>query len=177
MSVATEEIKAKGAEVYKGDEICQEKSKELLKEIGLPNGLLPLKDIEECGIVRETGYVWLKQRKNTTHKFEKIGKLVSYATEVTAVVEKNKIKKLTGVKTKELLIWVSLSDIYVDDPPTGKITFQTPAGLFRTFPVSAFQVEEPLKQVSEKEHGVGAVGVKEVWSVCLVVLYNEMNVL
>ncbi|KAG7024027.1 hypothetical protein SDJN02_15056, partial [Cucurbita argyrosperma subsp. argyrosperma] len=150
------------AEVYKGDEICQEKSKELLKEIGLPNGLLPLKDMRRMWDRERNRYVWLKQRKNTTHKFEKIGKLVSYATEVTAVVEKNKIKKLTGVKTKELLIWVSLSDIYVDDPPTGKITFQTPAGLFRTFPVSAFQVEEPLKQVSEKEHGVGAVGVKEV---------------
>ncbi|KAE8720928.1 putative Aproteint domain-containing protein [Hibiscus syriacus] len=75
------------------------------------------------------------------HKFEKIGKLVSYATEVTAVVEKNKIKKLTGVKTKELLVWITLSDIYVDDPPTGKITFQTPAGLHRSFPVSAFEIE------------------------------------
>ncbi|XP_004139521.2 uncharacterized protein LOC101214389 [Cucumis sativus] len=163
MSVVTEEIKGKTEEVYHGDEICQEKSKELLKEIGLPNGLLPLKDIEECGIIRETGFVWLKQKKSTTHKFEKIGKLVSYATEVTATVEKNKIKKLTGVKTKELLIWVSLSDIYVDDPPTGKITFQTPAGLYRTFPVSAFQVEEPVKAVSEKkEQVVETVEVKEI---------------
>ena len=103
---------------------------------------MPLKDIEECGIIRETGFVWLKQKKSYTHKFEKIGKLVSYAPEVTAIVEKGKIKKLTGVKTKELLVWVQLSDIYVDDPPTGKITFKTPAGLFRTFPVSAFEVEE-----------------------------------
>lgn len=163
MSAVTEEIKAKATEVYRGDEMCQEKSKDLLKEIGLPNGLLPLKDIEECGIVRETGYVWLKQKKSTTHKFEKIGKLVSYGTEVTATVEQNKIKKLTGVKTKELLLWVTLTDIYVDDPPTGKITFQTPAGLYRTFPVSAFQVEEPVKKISEKkEEEVKAVEVKEV---------------
>lgn len=152
MSAVTEEIKAK-AEFYKGDAICQVKSKELLKEIFLPNGLLPLQDIEECGIVRETGFVWLKQKKETTHKFQKIGKLVSYATEVTAYVEANKIKKLTGVKTKELLIWVTLNEIYVDDPPTGKITFKSPTGLFRSFPVSAFEVEEEVKE---------AVEVKEV---------------
>ncbi|XP_021898850.1 uncharacterized protein LOC110815376 [Carica papaya] len=164
MSVVTEEIKAK-AEYYQGDEICQEKSKLLLKEMSLPNGLLPLKDILECGYVKETGFVWLKQKNSTTHKFEKIGKLVSYATEVTAVVSPGKIKKLTGVKTKELLVWVSLSDIYTDDPPTGKITFRTPAGLFRSFPVSAFEVEE--EKPKDAKAGVedvngGAVQVKEV---------------
>ncbi|GMP63694.1 hypothetical protein CsSME_00025294 [Camellia sinensis var. sinensis] len=117
MSLVTEEIKAK-AEVYYGNDICQEKSKFLLKEMKLPNGLLPLEDMLECGYVKETGFVWLKQKKKTEHKFEKIGKPVTYATEVTAVVEPNKIKKLTGVKTKELLIWVSPSDVYVNDPPT-----------------------------------------------------------
>ncbi|GMN44061.1 hypothetical protein TIFTF001_013266 [Ficus carica] len=178
MSLVTEEIKAK-AEVYHGDEICKEKSMELLREVGLPNGLLPLTDIEECGIVRETGFVWLKQKKSINHKFEKIGKLVSYATEVTAIAEQNKIKKLTGVKTKELLLWITLSDIYVDDPPTGKITFKTPTGLFRSFPVSAFEVEEdpkPAKNVKDnkdaaiataaastaKEDKAEAVEVKEV---------------
>ncbi|KAD2394319.1 hypothetical protein E3N88_41296 [Mikania micrantha] len=51
--------------------------------------------------------------------------LVQYAAEVTAVVEKFKIKKLTGVKSKELLLWITLSEIGVDDPPTGKITFNS----------------------------------------------------
>lgn len=164
MSLVTEEIRAK-AELYRGDEICQEKSKFLLTEIGLPNGLLPLHDIEECGYVKETGFVWLKQKKSITHKFEKIGKLVSYATEVTAVVEPNRIKKLTGVKSKELLIWITMSDIYVDDPPTGKITFQTPAGLSRSFPVSAFQVEEPTKNAKDSKSkdvkDPAAVGVRD----------------
>uniref|UniRef100_A0A2P2KBY6 Plant/F25P12-18 protein n=1 Tax=Rhizophora mucronata TaxID=61149 RepID=A0A2P2KBY6_RHIMU len=151
MSVVTEEIKAKADEIYHGDEICQQKSKQLLTEIGLPNGLLPLHDIEECGIVKETGFVWLKQKKSITHKFEKIGKLVSYAREVTAIAQPNKIKKLTGVKTKELLVWITLSDIYLDDPPTEKITFQTPAGLYRSFPVSAFQIKDPREAKDVKE--------------------------
>ncbi|KAH7866949.1 hypothetical protein Vadar_027084 [Vaccinium darrowii] len=142
MSVITEEIRAQ-AELYYGEDICQEKKQFLLKEVGLPNGLLPLEDILECGYVKETGFVWLRQKKKKDHKFEKIGRLVSYATEVTAVVEPNKIKKLTGVKAKELLIWLTLTEIYVNDPPTGKITFKTPTGLSRTFPVGAFEVEEP----------------------------------
>ncbi|MQI32384.1 DUF538 domain-containing protein, partial [Escherichia coli] len=100
----------------------------------LPNGLLPLEDMEECGYDRESGFVWLKQKKSSTHKFEKIGKLVSYAPEVTAYVEFGKIKKLTGVKAKELLLWVTLNEICLEDPPTGKLTFKTPTGLFRTFP-------------------------------------------
>lgn len=94
----TEDIRAK-AEVYIGDEIGQEKTQFVLKEVGLPNGLLPLEDIEECGYVEETGFVWLKQKKRIDHKFEQIGRSVQYATEITAYIEKGKgiIKKLTGI--------------------------------------------------------------------------------
>ncbi|KAJ0488175.1 hypothetical protein HanRHA438_Chr12g0536241 [Helianthus annuus] len=157
MSLVTDEIRASASEIYHGDALGQEKSKFLLTEMGLPNGLLPLEDIEECGYVKDTGFVWLKQKKSKVHKFEKIGKLVSYATEVTAVIEKFKIKKLTGVKSKELLMWITLSEITVDDPPTGKITFTATSGLYRTFPVSAFQIEDVKKDV--KKEGAPQVGV------------------
>ncbi|KAM7481819.1 hypothetical protein LguiB_006402 [Lonicera macranthoides] len=164
MSRITEEIRSKATEYYTGNDMCAVKSMELLKEVGLPNGLLPLKDIEECGILRDTGFVWLKQKNSTEHKFEKVGKLVSYAPE-------GKIKNLTGVKTKEFLMWVSLKDIYLDNPPTGKLTFQTPKGLYRTFPASAFEIEEEeseeeeSKEVKDSTNGVAvanAVEVKEV---------------
>lgn len=74
---------------------------------------------------------------------------------------------LAGVKAKELLIWLTLCDIYVDDPPTGKITFKTPTGLSRVFPVVAFQVEEPpSKEVVKEANGLFKVAepqeVKEV---------------
>jgi hypothetical protein len=155
----TDEIRAK-AEVYYGNEICQEKTKFLLSEVGLPNGLLPLKDIIECGHVEETGFVWLKQKKKIEHNFDKVGKLVSYATDITAYVEKSKIKKLAGVKVKELLIWVSLTDISVDDPPTGKMVCKISSGLYRTYPVSAFQIEEA--EPSKKDDGGAAALPKEV---------------
>lgn len=142
MSLVTDEIRAAATEMYTGDEICREKSRFLLTEMGLPNGLLPLKDIVEVGYVKETGFVWLIQKKKFDHRFEKIGKPVQYGVEVTAHIEPGRITKLTGVKAKELLLWVVLREIYVDDPPTGKITFKTPTGLFRTFPVDAFVIEE-----------------------------------
>lgn len=149
MSLVTEEIKAK-SEVYYGDEMCQIKSKELLGEISMPNGLLPLKDIEECGYHRESGFVWLKQKASYNHKFVKVDRHVIYSTEVTATVEVGKIKKLTGVKVKELMMWLPLHEIVMDEPPTGKITFRAVTGLFRTFPASAFEIEEGVKDVKEE---------------------------
>lgn len=71
--------------------MCQENYKFLLKEMGLHNGLLLLKDMEECG---EGDWVSVAQAEEEDHhKFEKIGKLVSYAPEITAHVEQGKIKK------------------------------------------------------------------------------------
>ncbi|XP_010553713.1 PREDICTED: uncharacterized protein LOC104823717 [Tarenaya hassleriana] len=159
MASIAEEVRAK-AEIYHGDALCQEKTKEFLREVAMPNGLLPLKDIQEVGYERESGTVWLKQKKSINHKFEKIGKLVSYATEVTAVVEVGKIKKLTGVKAKELLVWITLNEIAAEE--TKKITFKTPAGLSRTFPYSAFVVpdeaEDEKKKEKEKEKSSNGVG-------------------
>ncbi|KVH88690.1 uncharacterized protein LOC112501796 [Cynara cardunculus var. scolymus] len=138
MSPITPEIRA-CAEIITGDDICREKTKSLLREYELPDGLLPAEDIEELGYVKDTGFMWVKQKKDIVHKFEKVGKQVSYATEVTGYLQKCKIKKLTGVKSKEVLIWISLTEIYVDDPPTDKITMKTPAGISKSFPKSAFE--------------------------------------
>ncbi|XP_004233121.2 uncharacterized protein [Solanum lycopersicum] len=130
------------AEIYTDPVVCKQKSLELLKEINMPNGLLPLEDIVEVGRNAETGFVWLKQKKAKEHKYKKIGKLVWYDTEVTAFVENRRMKKLTGVKSKEILIWVTISDISISDPECKKINFATPTGLSRSFPVSAFEEEE-----------------------------------
>ncbi|GAB4840617.1 hypothetical protein Ancab_021388 [Ancistrocladus abbreviatus] len=130
------------AEIYTGAELCKQKSRELLDEISLPKGLLPLDDITEVGYNRGTGFVWLKQKKSTQHRFAKIGKTVSYDTEVTAFVESRRMKRLTGVKSRELLLWITLNEIRIDDPSSGKITFGTPTGISRSFPESAFEVDD-----------------------------------
>lgn len=130
-----------GAEIYHGSEMCKQKSMELLAELGLPKGLLPLEELEETGYVKETGFVWLKQKKKTEHQFKKIGKMVQYGAEITAYVEKYKMKKLTGVKSKELILWITISEISIDDPSSGKIYFKSATGIGKSFPVSAFEIE------------------------------------
>lgn len=150
MSMVTENMKAK-AEVYYGDETCRHKFMLLLTEIGLPSGLLTVEEIEECGHVKETGFVWLKHKKKRDYyKFENFA--VCYDTEVTAYFESKKIKNLTGVKAKEFLIWITLSEIYVNDKSrSSAITFKTPVGLSKSFPLSLFEFEAILAQKPAKD--------------------------
>ena len=129
-------------EVYHGDEICRQKSRQLLREISLPEGLLPLENFVEVGYNRTTGFAWLKQKNKKEHKFRLISRNVMYDTEVTAFVEERRLKRLTGVKAKELMVWLSISDIYIDNPSSGKITFSGPVGITRSFPTLAFDLEE-----------------------------------
>lgn len=144
LSLVTEELKAK-AEVYYGDKICREKFSLLLAEKGLPDGLLTVEDIEECGHVKELGFVWLKLGKKMEHRFDNIH--VCYDPVVTAYVEPNKIKNLTGVKARDFLIWFNLNEIFVKEPPSSEaegegcnfITFKSFVGLSMSFPVSLFQ--------------------------------------
>ncbi|KAK6265242.1 hypothetical protein QUC31_016079 [Theobroma cacao] len=109
MCRVTQETKPK-AEVYYGDETCREKFTSLLEAKGLPNGLLTLQDIQECGYVKDTGFVWLRHKKKTdSYKFKDV--VISYDNEITAYFEPNKIKNLTGVKAKEFMIWVTLTHL------------------------------------------------------------------
>ncbi|KAF3456403.1 hypothetical protein FNV43_RR01053 [Rhamnella rubrinervis] len=136
MTLLTAEMKAK-AEVYYGPEICKKMCTLLLTQKGLPDGLLTMEDIEEAGYVKEVGFVWLKQKKKMEHKFDNT--IVCYDSIVTAYLLPNRIKNLTGVKAKEYLIWIPLSEIYVNDSKAKLITFKTPAGLSKSFPTSVFE--------------------------------------
>ncbi|CAL0330221.1 unnamed protein product [Lupinus luteus] len=142
--LVTEELKAK-AEVYYGDKVCREKFSLLLSEIGLPDGLLSIEDIEECGYVKEIGFVWLKLQKKRQHRFDNI--LVCYDSVVTAYIEPNKIKNLTGVKARDFLIWFNLTEIYVKgSAKESMITFKSIVGLSMSFPVSLFKGGKDTKE-------------------------------
>ncbi|KAJ4812507.1 hypothetical protein LUZ62_025073 [Rhynchospora pubera] len=129
-----------GADITRGDSDCKRKSLQLLQELGLPNGLLPLENIEEFGYNQNAGFIWFIQKKKIEHTFKKIKQVVPYATEVTAFVEKGKLKKITGVKTKELLLWLSVVEVYIEEASKEKITFKTGTGLSDSFDVSAFEI-------------------------------------
>ncbi|KAL9454606.1 hypothetical protein AB3S75_010080 [Citrus x aurantiifolia] len=127
-----------GGIVKKGHEEGLKLAVSLLKKFELPEGLLPLANVVEVGYVETTGYMWIVQQNKVVHEFKMISKLVSYDTEINGYVDKMKIKKLRGVKAKELMLWPPVSEIKVDDPPTGKIHFKSLAGITKTFPVEAF---------------------------------------
>ncbi|CAA7393594.1 unnamed protein product [Spirodela intermedia] len=131
-----------GAEITRGDAECREKIQAMLKELSLPPGLLPVEDISELGLNRSTGFFWVTQKRKREHAFKKIKRQVSYAAEVTALVDNRRIRRITGVKAKELLFWFSIAEIYIDDPSSERITFKTGLGLSKSFPVSAFELEQ-----------------------------------
>ncbi|KAK1295847.1 hypothetical protein QJS10_CPB15g00885 [Acorus calamus] len=127
-----------GAEIVYGPDACHKHSVQLLEELGFPKGVFPLKDLDECGRVRETGFVWMKMKDPYEHYFTGTKTMVSYANEVTAYVEKSKMKKITGIKSKQVLLWVPISEMSIDEKHLEKIYFKTPMGIGRSFPVSAF---------------------------------------
>ncbi|KAL8141557.1 hypothetical protein V2J09_014589 [Rumex salicifolius] len=140
-----------GAEIVTDPDECHRRSMELLDEIGFPKGVLPLKGLIECGRVQETGFVWMKQKEPSEHFFEETKSLVSYATEVTCYVEKRKMKKMTGVKTKQAFFWVTLTEMTIDEANSRKIYFKTSLGVGRYFPIKAFMTpEEKAKYLEDK---------------------------
>jgi len=65
---------------------------------------------------------------------------VCYDSVVTAYVEPNKIKNLTGVKARDFLVWFTLNEICVRTSPEGPvITFKSLVGLSMSFPFSFFK--------------------------------------
>ena len=117
---------------------------DLIAEFGLPDGLLPLKDVAECGYNRETGYVWITQKKPIVHSFKQIGKQVRYGEKITAYLDKGRLKKLTGIKAKEML-WMSIVEIHLEDHDPSNIFFKSFSGLGKTFPTKAFLKDADLK--------------------------------
>ncbi|XP_062074680.1 uncharacterized protein LOC133778691 [Humulus lupulus] len=154
--MASEDERA-GAEIVYGHEECHRRSIELLEELGFPKGVLPLQDLEECGRVKETGYVWMKQKAPYEHFFEKTNTRVSYAVEVTAYVEKFKMKKMTGVKSKQMFLWVPIVEMSIEDPAKKKIYFKTPMGIGKSFPATAFMTEEEKEKYLEEKKNKAAI--------------------
>ncbi|KAI3689925.1 hypothetical protein L2E82_47896 [Cichorium intybus] len=135
-----------GAEIVYGDEECQRYCFDLLEELGFPKGVLRLKDLVECGRVRSTGFVWMKQKAPYEYFFEGTKTHVSYATEVTAYIEKCKMKKMTGVKSKKMLMWVTIVEMSMEDEKSSKIYFKTSVGVGQAFPVTAFMTDDEKKE-------------------------------
>lgn len=151
-SVVAEENRRAGAEVVHGAVECYQHSLKMLEELGFPKGVLPLRNLEECGWVQATGFVWMKQREPYEHFFKGTNTRVRYDREVTAYVERRRMKRMTGVRSKQVMLWVPISEMSMVEPAGEKIYFKSAVGIGRSFPVSAFvdEEEEEKKAVEEE---------------------------
>ncbi|KAL2516663.1 hypothetical protein Adt_12910 [Abeliophyllum distichum] len=120
---------------------------ELMKELGFPSGVL--QDLVECGRVRETGFVWMKQTTPYEHLFVGGTTPVRYGIEVTAYVEKGRMRKINGVKSKQLLVWVPIVKMSIEQSDANKIHFKIPIGIGKSFPLTDFMTPDEKKMYLE----------------------------
>ncbi|CAN6287723.1 unnamed protein product [Urochloa humidicola] len=142
-----------GAEIITGAEACYAHSKEMLKALGFPGGVMPLRGLEECGWVRETGFVWMRQKAPYEHYFRGTGTRVRYDAEVTAYVEEGRMKRMTGVRSKQVMLWVPIVEMSLDGDKRDRIYFKSNVGIGRSFPAAAFADEEEEEKKKKKGGG------------------------
>ena len=110
---------------------------DLLEAMGLPGGLLPLENVIDCGFDKASGAMWIRQKKKTQHYFRRIGRMVSFDTEIHVRVAHRRLHGLSGVKAKELFLWAPVSDVLVLDDGE-RLKFRSYGGITKTFPTKAF---------------------------------------
>ncbi|XP_042505529.1 uncharacterized protein LOC122082109 [Macadamia integrifolia] len=143
--MASEEDERAGAEIVHGKEACDRFSEELMKEIGFPSGVFPIGigELEECGRVKATGFVWWKCKAPYEHIHIETNSKGSYEAETTAYVEKGRMKKMTGVTARKSMLKVSVVEMSIEGG--NKVTFKTAMGVSKTFPITLFMNEEEKK--------------------------------
>lgn len=123
--------------VVSGDEAL-EKSIDIMESYGLPGGLMGVTDVLEAGIVEESGQVWIKQKSESQHYYKKADRHVRFSTNITCKMEKMKMKNIKGVKVRDMIFWVPVNEIEVDEKNPDKLYIRSIGGLTRTFPVEYF---------------------------------------
>lgn len=136
MALVESEIREK-AIVATGDEAL-EKGMDIMETYCLPGGLMALTDVLEAGIVEETGQFWIKQKSESQHHYKKADRHAKFSETITGKVDKMKMKNIKGVKVRDMMFWVPINEIEVDDKNPDKIHFRSIGGFTRTFPLDHF---------------------------------------
>ena len=118
-----------------GHDLCFRNAADLLEAMGLPGGLLPLENVIDCGFDKTSGTMWIRQKKKTQHYFRRIGRMVSYDTEIRARIGDHRLHSISGVKAKEFLVWTPIFDVSAIED---KLKFRSYGGILRTFCADAF---------------------------------------
>lgn len=136
MALVESDIK-KNAIVASGDEAL-EKGIDIMESYSLPGGLMAVTDVLEAGIVEESGQVWIKQKSESQHYYKKADRHVRFSSNITCKIEKMKMKNIKGVKVRDMIFWVPVNEIEVDEKNPDKLYIRSIGGLTKTFPVEYF---------------------------------------
>lgn len=137
------ELHRQGSEIYHGDAECKSRYIQLFQELGLPDGLFTMKDVQEFGYNPSSGFIWFILKEKQSHSYKKIDRTVIFDKEVTAYVDNKKVKNISGVQTKALIFWITVVEIFADEFSPEMITFVSGIkGVSEKFPISAFELEE-----------------------------------
>lgn len=140
-----------GADIVTGAEAFS-KFAAVLQKFGFPPGMFPLPNLNEFGFVEKTGVFWIKNSGRYEHVFPLAKELVVYMQDVSGRIQRGKITGLKGWKmkpsdNKDLFLSASATEVWLDDPPAGKIHFHiarkqssahASAVVKESFPLSVF---------------------------------------
>lgn len=60
------------------------------------------------------------------------------------------MKKMSGVKSKQFLLWVPIVEMSIEEAAPRNIYFKTPMGIGRSFPITAFMDEDEKNKYLEQ---------------------------
>ncbi|KAA3463772.1 DUF538 domain-containing protein [Gossypium australe] len=102
---------------------------------------MPLNHLNEFGYKKTTRFIGLKQENTFKYLFKELG-LNSYGAEITMLTGECQLKRLTGVKSKEMMIWITLFNVFVDDTKVPrKIYYANLMGLSQSYPATTIEDE------------------------------------
>ncbi|KAK4729417.1 hypothetical protein R3W88_022405 [Solanum pinnatisectum] len=128
-----------GAEIAYGAEDCYSLIVKLSQDSGFPKGMLPLKYVEEFGYVSKTGFIWMKQKAPYQHYFSSI------KTRRRSLHTLREMKKISGVKSKQLLLWVPTIEMSIIEDQK-KIYLKTLMGIGMSYPIIVFMTDEEKEE-------------------------------
>ncbi|KAH1039930.1 hypothetical protein J1N35_041673 [Gossypium stocksii] len=105
---------------------------------------MPSNHFNEFHYKKTTRFIGLKQEKTFKYLFKEL-RLTSYGAKITTLTGDCQMKRLTGVKGKEMMVWITLFDVFVDDTKVHrKIYFANLMGFSQSYLVTTVE-DEPKK--------------------------------
>ncbi|XP_002975202.2 uncharacterized protein LOC9629062 [Selaginella moellendorffii] len=106
-----------GSDRSKGDRDAPRRVSKMLDSYNLPQGMFPLPLVTDFSLDEEDGSFEMRLSRSCYAKLEE--ELLWYGEEIKGKVRSSRIEDLSGVQARELLVWLAVKGLHVDDPETG----------------------------------------------------------